>query len=323
MNLKKIRKICIFTILAVCVSIPVISGCGKSTAVSLESLYEANTTAAILQNHSSFYEEITYHENLDDEITFQTSYCYNVQEDGKNIYQTEGQDASDSSSDDNFSYYIVDNIEYSIDNNGTATIYPLSESYIEDFKSNSLTVSTDDSGELSSTSTKGAEIILTCSADPDDTYDSDTLESFNSLCNDTITDIKTIYIADADTLLLTKVKKYYVGESGKEYLFSEGTVTYDETEPDLSDVDRYINADSTRTITVIEKSDAGDTSNLYTIPANITPNYECFISNGYTLYNDADGLDPYNTEAADSSGNYQNVTLYAINDSDTNQNTEN
>lgn len=90
MNLNSIRKICVLTLLAASVTILTFAGCGRSTSASLDSLYEANTTAAILQNHSSVYEEFTYHENLDDEITFRTSYCYAEQTTGKAVYQARG-----------------------------------------------------------------------------------------------------------------------------------------------------------------------------------------------------------------------------------------
>ena len=141
MNLNSIRKICVLTLLAASVTILTFAGCGRSTSASLDSLYEANTTAAILQNHSSVYEEFTYHENLDDEITFRTSYCYAEQDDGKAVYQAEGYDAADASSEDNFSYCIVDNIEYFVNYQDKMIVYPLTANYIEDFKSNSFTVS--------------------------------------------------------------------------------------------------------------------------------------------------------------------------------------
>ncbi len=313
MNLNSIRKICVLTLLAASVTILTLAGCGRSTSASLDALYEANTTAAILQDHSSIYEEFTYHENLDDEVTFRTSYCYSEQEDGKAVYQAEGNDAADASSEDNFSYCIVDNIEYLVNYQDKMIIYPLTYKYVEDFKSNSFTVSINDAEKLSSAHKEGSDIILTTSADASDMYSADTLKSLGSLSNDTINEVKTVYTADADTMLLSNVKMYYVGESGKEYLFSEETVTYDTTEPDVSFADGYINPGSTRSVTVVEKTDGGDTSNVYTIPATVTPDYKCFETYyGYTLYNDADGLDPYNGESPDASGLYQNITLYAI-----------
>ncbi len=317
MNLNSIRKICVLTLLAASVTILTFAGCGRSTSANLDALYEANTTAAILKDHSSVYEEFTYHENLDDEVTFRTSYCYAEQEDGKAVYQAEGNDAADASSEDNFSYCIVDNIEYLVNYQDKMIIYPLTASYIEDFKSNSFTVSINDAEKLSSAHKEGSEIILTTSANASDMYSSDTLKSLNSLSNDTISKVKTIYTAYADTMLLSNVKMYYVGETGKEYLFSEKNVTYDTTVPDVSFADGYINPGSTRYVTVIEKNDSGDTSNIYTIPATVTPDYKCFESYyGYTLYNDADGLDPYTGESPDASGLYQNITLYAIEKSD-------
>lgn len=319
MNLNSIRKICVLTLLAASVTILTFAGCGRSTSASLDSLYEANTTAAILQNHSSLYEEFTYHENLDDEITFRTSYCYAEQDDGKAVYQAEGYDAADASSEDNFSYCIVDNIEYFVNYQDKMIVYPLTANYIEDFKSNSFTVSINDAEKLSSARKEGSDIILTTTADASDIYDSDTLKSLGSLSDDTIDEVKTIYTASADTMLLSNVKMYYVGKSGNEYLFSEENVTYDTTEPDVSFADGYINPGATRSITVVERTDAGDTSNIYTIPATVTPDYKCFESYyGYTLYNDADGLDPYTGESADASGLYQNITLYAIERSDNN-----
>lgn len=313
MNLNSIRKICVITLLAASVTILTLAGCGRSTSASLDSLYEANTTAAILQDHSSVYEEFTYHENLDDEVTFRTSYCYSEQEDGTAVYQAEGHDADDASSEDNFSYCIVDNIEYFVNYQDKMIIYPLTAKYVEDFKSNSFTVSINDAEKLSSAHKEGSDIILTTSADASDVYDTDTLKSLSSLSDDAVSEIKTVYTADADTMLLSNVKMYYVGESGKEYLFSEENVTYDTTEPDVSFADGYINPGTTRSVTVVERTDAGDSSNVYTIPATVTPDYRCFESYyGYTLYNDADGLDPYNGESPDASGLYQNITLYAI-----------
>ncbi len=313
MNLNSIRKICVFTLLAASVTILTLAGCGRSTSASLDSLYEANTTAAILQDHSSVYEEFTYHENLDDEVTFRTSYCYSEQEDGKAIYLAEGHDAADASSEDNFNYCIVDNIEYFVNYQDKMIIYPLTANYIEEFKSNSFTVSINDAEKLSSARKEGSDIILTTSADASDMYSTDTLKSLGSLSNDTINEVKTVYTADANTMLLSNVKMYYVGETGKEYLFSEENVTYDTTEPDVSFADGYIHPGSTRSVTVVERTDGGDTSNVYTIPATVTPDYKCFESYyGYTLYNDADGLDPYTGESPDASGLYQNITLYAI-----------
>ncbi len=321
MNLNSIRKICVLTLLAASVTILTLAGCGRSTSSSLDALYEANTTAAILQDHSSIYEEFTYHENLDDEVTFRTSYCYSEQEDGKAVYQAEGNDAADASSEDNFSYCIVDNIEYLVNYQDKMIIYPLTSKYVEDFKSNSFTVSINDAEKLSSAHKEGSDIILTTSADASDMYSADTLKSLGSLSNDTINEVKTVYTTDADTMLLSNVKMYYIGESGKEYLFSEETVTYDTTEPDVSFADGYINPGSTRSVTVVEKTDGGDTSNVYTIPATVTPDYKCFETYyGYTLYNDADGLDPYNGESPDASGLYQNITLYAIAQPDSSSN---
>lgn len=317
MNFKNIKKISMLALMLTTAAVSAFTGCGRADSVSLEDLYNANTTSAILQNHSSIYEEFTYHENLDDEVTFYTSYCYSESDDGTSVYQADGNDAADTSSEDNFHYCIVDNIEYFLDNSQQMVIYPLTAQYTEDFKSNSFTVSINNSEVLDTTVKDGSDIIFTTTAQASDIYSSDTLESLASLCDDTISEIKTVYTADADTLLISNVKMYYISESGTEYLFSEENVTYDTTEPDVSFASAYIDSDDTRSVTVVEKTDAGDTTNTYSIPASVIPDFSCFVSyHGYTMYNDASGLDPYEGEKAAADGKYQNITLYAI-ESDT------
>jgi hypothetical protein len=314
MTLKKISKLYSCILSATMLILLSLTGCGGAASVDLQSLYEANTTAAILENHSSIYEEFTYHENLDDEITFRTSYCYAEQSGGKAVYQAEGYDALDSQSDDNFSYCIVDNVEYFVNYAQEMILYPLTAQYIEDFKSNSFTLSINDAETLSSVRNDGSNVIITTVADASAIYDEDTLSSLASLHDDSISQVKFIYTADKQSLLLSSVQTYYIGESEEEYLFYEETVSYDDTvQPDVGFADTYINPSASRSVTVIEKTSSGDTSNVYSLPANVSPDFQCFKSYyGYDIFNDADGLDPFTGETADENGYYPNITLYAI-----------
>lgn len=303
------------------------TGCSRSASIDLDTLYNANTTTAILEDHSSIYEEFTYYENLDDEVTFRTSYCYSNDSSGNPVYLAEGYDALDETSDDNFNYCIVNNIEYLVNYAKEMIIYPLTAQYIDDFKSNSFTVHIYDAEKLDSVKTEGSNYVITTTAKASEVYNEDTLKSLNALCNDTIKEIRTVYTADKASLHLNNVKMYYSGKNS-DYLFSEEKVTYDTIEPDVSFADEYINPGSSRTVTVIEKTSADDISNVYTLPITSTPDFKCFESYyNYTLYNDAAGLDPYKGETTDAEGKYQNITLYAIptddTDSDLNSNADN
>lgn len=314
MNIKSIVKTSAAAMILTIAAIASMTGCGSSAAVDMEDLYKANVTSSILELHDSVYEVYEYYENLDEEVTFTTSYCYSEQDDGSAIYEAKGSDAADPESADNFSYCIVGNIEYMKDSKGSMTVYPLNAQYIEDFRSKSFTFSYSDAEKLESAKYSGDSVIVTTSADAATYYGQEALSSINALCPETVKEIKIIYTAEKDSLLLTNQKTYYVGESGTEYLFCEESLIYDQASLDLSYASEYINPSSTRTITVIEKPEGqSDISNTFTIGSGIIPNFECFRTySGYTIYNDPDGLDPYDTETADEGGNYPSITLYAL-----------
>ena len=290
-----------------------LTGCGGKDSVNLDSIYNANTTASLLQQHSSVYEDFSYYENLDDQVTFKTTYCYSQESGGQAVYQAEGYDAQNETSDDNFSYCIVDNVEYFVNYAQEMAVYPLNEQYIDDFKSSSFTVSIDEDETLESVKKDGSSFIVTTTASASDLYSEDTISSLTGLAGESITGVKKVYTVDRDTLLLSGLSTYYTGNSDKEYLFSTETVTYDDAQPDVGFAEAYINPDKTRTVTVIEKTSGGDISNVYTLPADVSPNFDCFTSSyGYTICNDPDGNDPFVSETPDASGSYANVTLYAI-----------
>lgn len=290
-----------------------LSGCGSAASIDLDSIRSANSTSEILKLHSSILEDFSYYENLDENVTFQTSYCYSEDFEGKAVYQAEGHDALEPESDDNFSYCIVGNIEYFSDHEQDMILYPLTSAYIDEFRSSSFTIRTDDSEKLKSVKKSGYNYVVTTLSDASERYSEETLSSLNSLSGDIIEEVKTVYTVDKKTLLLSRMKMYYVGQSGKEYLFSEETVIYDGTEPDVEFALPYVNPAETRTVTVVEKTDAGDTSNVYVLPADCAPDFRCFRQlYNYELYNDAAGLDPFTSETADASGKYTNITLYAI-----------
>lgn len=316
MNLKFKKKLFLPVMTIVFLTSFLMTGCARSASVDLDTLYHKNTTAAILEDHSSIYEEFTYYENLDDEVTFRTSYCYADDSEGRPVYLAEGYDALDETSDDNFSYCIVNNMEYLVNYAEEMTIYPLTAQYIDDFKSNSFTVHIYEAEKLDSVKTSGANLVITTTANASEVYNEDTLKSLGALCGDTIKEIRTVYTADKKSMHLNNVKMYYVGKND-EYLFSEEKVTYDTAEPDVDFADEYIDPAESRSVTVIEKTSAGDVSNVYTLPAAASPDFKCFESYyNYTLYNDAAGLDPYKGETPDAEGKYQNITLYAITSDD-------
>lgn len=290
-----------------------LAGCaGSSDPVNLEALHNANTVSTILETHTSIYEEFSYYENLDNNETFHTSFCYSEDENGNAVYQASGSDAIDTSSPDNFNYCIVNNIQYFNDNSGKMILYPLTADYLEEFKSNSFTLSTSELETLKSVSKESSEIVLTSETMIDALYDEETISNINTLCNDTVTAVKNVYRADRDTLLLNSVKTYYIGEKA-EYLFSEEKITYDRNVPDLVFASEYLNPAASRTVTIIEKTDTEDISTTYTLPANVSPDLFCFTSYcGYSIFNDVLGLDPFISETPDENGNYQNITLYAM-----------
>ena len=313
MKIKRIIRNGILMLALSAAAAAALAGCGRKDAVDLDALRAANSTAEILKIHTSILEEFSYYENLDENVTFETSFCYSEDPEGTAVYQAEGYDAAEPESEDNFSYCIVDNIEYFLDHDQKMILYPLTAAYIEDFRSSSFTIRIDDSEELKSVKRNGSNYVVTTLSDASLRYSEEELSSLNALSEDKIKEVKTVYTVDKKTLLLNRMKMYYVGESGHEYLFSEETVTYDEAEPDVAFAEAYVRPERTRMVTIVEKTAEGDKLNAYTLPADCSPDLKCFRSvYSYGIFNDAAGLDPFTSETPNAEGLYGNITLYAM-----------
>ena len=300
----------------------IFTACGSTQTTSLDSLYQANTLEKAMDSHSSVYEEFSYYENFDSEVTYKTTYWFGSDESGDLLYTLDSYDVNDELSEDNFSYCILKNVEYYFDNANNVNIFPLTSEYLDELYDHSIALTQSDNQTITSKKTMDGELVVNATADITDEYSTEDISSMNSICGSELTGVKYIYNFDKDTQLLNSAKLYMTADDGTEFLFCEENITYDAAEPDLTTIASYIAPDQTRTVTIIEMNDDDKVTNTYKIPATSMVNLRCFTETyDFEIFNDADGLDPFIKETADETGVYPSVTYYAIPRPDESSNT--
>ncbi len=290
-----------------------LTACSDANDITLDTFFGANTASVVFENHFSVEQELLYYEELNDQATFRTTYCYYNDGEEDPVYTAEGRDMVNAASENNFKYCILNDMEYYFSYNDIVTLYPLSSDYSEHVNVNSTNTHTIAYETIRSVEKDKNELTVTSIASSTDIYSKATLSGLESLCGDELTDIKYVYTADRETMLLKSIKTYLISAGGTEYLFSEENITYDVEKPSTDYASIYIEPNIPRTVTVIEKTDSGNITNTYTVPAACTVDFKSFTEfRNCKIFNDENGLEPFVQEVSSPDGYFPDAVFYAI-----------
>lgn len=313
------------------------AGCGStSEEITLDSLQEANAVDTVMQSHGSILQTTTYYENLDNTGTFEavSAYVsYETNEDGSSAggsYITRGSEivSPDSTGSgvgydlvtgavntQNYSWYIADNIEYYLKNDGSVTLYPLTHDYMKNFTAQSFVMEDLPDGKITRITKDGGVSTIIAETDADSYFTKDTLKALNELAGATIEKVRFTYKADTATLLLQGSTLSYVTDKNKELTFASSTISYDIAVDQIPSADfatPYIIDPDLRAVTVVEKVNGQDLINAYYVPKNVSVDFKSFTDAGYTIYADELHSRQFTSESPGENGLYPDFTVYAV-----------
>lgn len=315
-------------------TLSVLSGCDSEPEVTLESLEAANTVDAVMESHGSILQTTTYYENLDNTGTFEavSAYVsYGANEDGTDAggsYITRGSgivsaDSGGSVNYDlitgavdtqNYSWYIADNIEYYLKNDGSVTLYPLNHDYMTNFRAQAFVMEELPEGKITRITKEGGVSTIIVETKASAYFTEDTLKAMNKLAGADIEKVRLTYTAESETMLLQSSTLSYVTDKDKELTFASSTISYDVAPDEIPTADfatPYIQDPDLRAVTVVEKVNGQNLINSYYVPKTTTVDFKAFTDAGYTVYADELQSTKFTTETAGENGLYPDFTVYA------------
>lgn len=324
-----------FPAMLAALTLTVLTGCGSTPEITLESLQAANTVDAVMAGHGSVLQTTTYYENLDNTGTFEAvsayvSYSENSDSDeaggyyithGAEIISAESGTGSvtydpvtGSINTQSYSWFIPDNLEYYLKADGSVTLYPLPHEYMKRFTSQSFVMEDLPEGKITRITKDGNVYTIIVETGASAYFTKDTLKAMNELAGADIETVRLTYTADSASMLLQGSKLSYVTSKDKELTFAVSSISYDVAEEEIPSAQfatPFITDPDLRAVTVVEKSEGQNLINAYYVPRTSTVDFKAFTDAGYTVYADELHSAKFTSESPGENGLYPDFTVYA------------